>query len=234
MTPASEGVPPVRCTACGEVLARELPPLLRDALAALELAASVGGVTVCADDLPEDGDGWLDLVPATGGGLPRLVLYCAPWAFGDPRRAPRSEAAVWERRPAPAEEPPLGEGDFDRTEAAAFVHHHLLLAADVLAGRLIPDLVPGSLAEAFGESWAATIDGRLARRGLPGYTQARRRARFSRLFSAAGVLMPGHWQIFQSLWDGALQGQGEVLAAVRQLPRLQRARGGPADGPNVR
>lgn len=234
MAPPSDGAPPVRCTACGEVLARELPPLVEGALQALDLAAAVGAVTICADDLPEDGDGWLDIVPGPGAEPPRLVLYCAPWAFGDPRRAPRSEAAVWERRPVPAGEAPLGEEDFDRAEAAALIHHHLLLAADVLAGRLIPDLVPASLAEAFGAAWAVSIDGRLVRQGLPGYPQARRRARFSRLFSAAGVLMPGHWQIFQSLWDGALPGQGEVLASVRQLPRLQRARGGPADGPNVR
>ena len=66
----------------------------------------------------------------------------------------------------------------------------------------------------------ATVDGRLERSALPGYDQARRRGRFSRLFSSAGILMPGHWQIFQSLWDGGLAGAGEVLAAVRQLPRL--------------
>ena len=54
-------------------------------------------------------------------------------------------------------------------------------------------------------------------------TEARplqRRAQFSRLFSSATVLMPHHWQIFQSLWEGGLEGQREVLAAVRQLPQL--------------
>lgn len=32
--------------------------------------------------------------------------------------------------------------------------------------------------------------------------------------------MPHHWQIFQALWDGALDTQKDVLAVVRQLPRL--------------
>jgi hypothetical protein len=66
-----------------------------------------------------------------------------------------------------------------------------------------------------------TVDGRLQRAGLPGYDQALRRRRFSRLFSSTGVLLPGHWQIFESLWAGALGGQAEVLEATRRLPRLR-------------
>lgn len=224
MAPAAGGDRPVqvRCLACGDELAELVAPRAAAALRHLELEGELSAVVICCDDLPDGDDGWLRLDrPAAPERRPALTIFCAPRVFCDPGRGTVEPGpAVWEQRPAPRGEDPVPPDRFSPAETNAFLHHQLALAADLLRGRVLPDLVPAALAEAFAAAWDVVLDGRLERAGLPAYAQAARRARFSRLFATAGVLMPGHWQIFQSLWDGGLGGAGEVLAAVRQLPRL--------------
>ncbi len=128
--------------------------------------------------------------------------------------------AVWESPGPGRDEQPLTAAAFSRARADAFLHHHLLWGHDVLGGGLRSFDVPGLLAEAFAACWAVTVDGRLARRELPGYSLTERRGRFSRLFSTGGVLMPGHWEAFQGLWEGLSERPREVVAVARRLPRL--------------
>jgi len=203
-------------------LAESIAPQLRLAVAALDLGSLLTGVTVCADDLPGSDDAWLRF-SRRGGDLLRLLLYCRAESFC--QMTPDSAATfppreVWEQAAAPSDQIPLGSEDFSRERSDAFLHHHLLLGRDLLRGELEPASVPVGQLEAFSASWATVVDGRLGRAGLPGYSLTERRARFSRLFSAAGVLMPDHWQIFQALWDGALSTQKDVVGVLRQLPRL--------------
>jgi len=221
VTGPGDRAPSVRCLALDGALADLVSHHAAAAADATGLDRLVRAVTVCADDLPDADDGWLSFSPGRGDDpRPGLVLFFAPGILADPRRRPVAPArAVWELG-HPAAEPAPGPDGLAPAEADAFLHHQFTLAVDLLAGRLQPDLVPPGLAEAFTAAWGVTVDGRLARAGLPGYDQARCRGRFSRLFATAGVLMPGHWQIFQSLWDGGLAAQGEVLGAVRRLPRL--------------
>jgi len=214
--------PEVRCLACAPQLAELVAPRVLAAVQHLELENELSTVVICCDDLPDGDDGWLRVDPggpAAAG--PVLTVYCAPAVFSDPGRgAVEPGRAVWEQAAAPRDEEPFVTARFSPAETNAFLHHQLALAADLLHGRVVPELVPAALAEAFAAAWDVVVDGRLQRAGLPGYSQGRRRARFSRLFSSAGVLMPGHWQIFQSLWDGGIEGAGAVVAAVRHLPRL--------------
>ena len=213
--------PEVSCLACAPDLAELVVPRVRAALRHLELESALAAVVVCCDDLPDGDDGWFRLDPGANAAGTVLTLYCAPAVFCDPGGTPVEPArAVWEQGDAPRHEVPFVSARFSPAETNAYLHHQLALADDLLRDRIRTAAVPAALAEAFAAAWDVVIDGRLARAGLPGYSQGRRRARFSRLFSAAGVLMPGHWQVFQSLWDCGLAEPGEVLAAVRRLPRL--------------
>lgn len=215
--------PPINCVGLDPAVARLVADAAGQALQALDLAPLLAALEICADDLAGDEDGWLQLHRAPAGGPPALSLYCHPDVFGRPRPATGTvfpPRATWERADPGAAEEPLTAGAYARTRADAFLHHQLLWAADVLGGRLLPADVPDSLAEAFAAAWAVTVDGRLSRRQLPGYALVERRGRFSRLFSTAGVLMPGHWESFQSLWDGLIERPRDVVAAVRRLPRL--------------
>lgn len=224
MNTAAENRPPavVRCLAGGPELDDLVVPRAAAAVHHLRLQDTLAAVDICCDDLPDGDDGWLRLEPGEGADRrPRLTIYCSPLAFCERGRGAVEPAAeAWELRPAPRAEDLDLPHRFSPAETNAFLHHQLALAGDLLHGRLLPDLIPAGAAEAFAAAWDVVLDGRLERAGLPGYDQAWRRGRFSRLFSCAGVLMPGHWQIFQSLWDGGIAGAGEVLAAVRQLPRL--------------
>lgn len=211
----------ITCHACEEALADLAVPRLAAAVEALELAPLLAEVVLCVDDLPGRGAGWLRLDSAPGERR-LLTVYCSRDAL---RREPTGNAEDcarqdWELRPAPRENEAWSPADFDDETAAAFFHHQCALASDLLRGDLAPDQVPARRAEAFSAAWDVAIDGRLARRGLPAIDMAVRRARFSCLFSSASVLLPEHWQIFQSLWDGGLVDQAEVLGAVRRLPRL--------------
>jgi hypothetical protein len=194
-----------------------------NAAADLGLAEVFSGARLCLDDLPGSGDAWYRLRPAAGPGeLPVLVLFCHEDCFGP---APRPGGPVeppppvWEQVPAPdpASQDPV---PFDGVRAAAFLHHHFLVARDLGRGDIVGRHLPPVLSEAFTEAWAVTVDGRLEREGLPCFCLAERRGRFARVFSPAGILLPDHWQVFQSLWDGALKTQQEVLDAVRRLPGL--------------
>jgi hypothetical protein len=194
-----------------------------DAEAALGLSGDFSGLRLCADDLPGSGNAWYRVGPGTvADAAPVLVLFCHRDCFGPAARpggAVDPPRPVWEQTPAP----PSAAGSpvvFDAERAAVFLHHHLLMARDLVRGDIVGRNLPAALAEAFTEAWAVTVDGRLARQGLPGFPLAERRGRFALVFSPAGILLPDHWQVFQSLWDGALQGQKEVLDVVKRLPGL--------------
>ena len=201
-----------------------LTPLADAAAKALDLARDLSSLRICGDDLEGDGDAWYRLLPGGGGEkLPGLVLYCHAGCFGRLDLAgdslhPRS--AVWEL--SSASEVASGETgvEFSEERSAIFLHHHLLTARDLVRGDLVGRHLPVGLTEAFTEAWAVGVDGRLSRLGLPGFPPAERRGRFARVFSPAGVLLPDHWQVFESLWDGALSDQKDVLEVVKRLPRL--------------
>lgn len=201
----------------------ELEPVVAEAVMTLGLADEISEFRICADDLAGSGDAWYRLEPGEAKDAPPvLVLFCHLDCFGPaPRPGGAVEPAppVWEQAQVPA-----GAMDnqvtFNPDRAAGFLHHHLLMAGDLMRGDIVGRNLPPSLAEAFAEAWAVTVDGRLAREGLPGFPLAERRGRFARIFSPAGILLPDHWQVFQSLWDGALTGQKEVLDVVKRLPGL--------------
>lgn len=198
----------------------------RQALAALGLDGRLAALTISADDLPGAEEAWLELRRVARGARPALALYCHPEVFAAPRPATATvypPRAVWERVDPRDGDVPVPASAFARGRADAFLHHHLLWASDVLDDALRPPEIPGSVVEAFTACWAVTVDGRLARRGLPGYALVERRGRFSRLFSTAGVLMPEHWKSFQGLWDGLIERPREIVTLARRLPRLQPA-----------
>jgi hypothetical protein len=211
----------VSCHACAPELASLALPRLAEAVRNLALEARLAETVLCVDDLPGRDEGWLRLDPAADGRRV-LTIYCSCDRLGRAPTGSVEEGARqdWEHGPAPRSETGGTAADFDRTAADAYFHHQCAMAADLLDGELVPELVPAGLAEAFAAAWDVLVDGRLARRGLPGHRMDVRRARFSVLFSSAGVLLPDHWQIFQSLWDGGLSRQEEVLHAVRRLPGL--------------
>lgn len=199
-------------------------PRLGLSLANLELASEFGAITLCADDLPGDDDSWYHLLPGSPDAPgAHLVLTHHPDVFC--ARRPRTSTsspprAIWEQMAAPRSDR-IGDGfSYSEPRTDVFLHHHLLTVKDMRLGELDGEYLPARLAEAFCAAWAVAVDGRLQRRHLPGYSVAERRGRFSRLFSAAGILMPEHWQIFESLWGGGLVGQKAILGAVRQLPQL--------------
>ncbi len=214
----------VSCVGMADDLAAVLIPLAESAGKALDLARDVSGLRICGDGLPGDDGAWYRLQPGSGPDeLPVLVLFCHGGCFGRPERTTDSvypPRAVWEQSPAPVGEPGGAETEFSAVHSAIFLHHHLLTARDLVRGDVVGRNLPPGLVEAFAEAWAVCVDGRLARQGLPGYPLAERRGRFGRVFSPAGILMPDHWQVFQSLWDGALLNQKDVLGVVKRLPGL--------------
>jgi hypothetical protein len=208
----------VVCVGLDAALADLVGEGAQSALAALDMASALDRLVICADDLVGDDNAWVQPVRGTLGR--ELTLYCHPDAFLAPRAAAGPPVAVWDC-PGPANVGfPAAAGDFSRTRAEVFLHHHLLVIRDLVRRELDPSLVPAGLAEAFAAAWAIGVDGRLCGAGLPGYPLAERRRRFSRLFSQAGILMPEHWTIFQEIWDGVAPGQRDVARLARRLPRL--------------
>lgn len=199
-----------------------LQPILVAALKNLDIAETFAAVCLAADDLPSDDEAWYRLEP--GDSRDRrstLIISCHPkvfWAH-QPLTA-QSSPEIWEVSSRPIAEQEDDKSTFSRSRSEAFLHHHLWTVQDIMTGQVIAEMVPRTLTEAFAALWAVVVDGRLARHHLPGYELAERRGQFSRLFSTAGILLPGHWQLFQALWDGSITDQKQVLAAVRQLPRL--------------
>jgi len=201
-----------------------LAPLAEAAAKALDMVRDISGILICGDDMSGDGEPWYRLQPGSGEDeLPVLVLFCHGGSFGRQDQVGDSlnpPPAVWELSPAPELDPEEEEMEFSAERSAIFLHHHLLTARDLVRGDVVGRNLPAGLTEAFTESWAVCVDGRLARKGLPGFPLAERRGRFAKVFSPAGILLPDHWQVFESLWDGALSGQQEVLDVVKRLPGL--------------
>jgi hypothetical protein len=192
---------------------------------ALDLAEDFRQITVLADDSPREERCWLRVDRVASEDDPRLVLevHCSTRSLGRARPLegplfPTSNA--WANREGVWPGEAFDDQDFSVERANVFLHHNLLLARDLVRGEVSPAAIPSGQVEAFEAAWEVVVDGRLARAGLPGYSLAHRRGKFSKLFSSAGVLMPDHWQIFQSLWDGGLATSRDVLAVIRQLPRL--------------
>ena len=214
----------VECVGLTPDLSGALEPLAQSAGMALDLFEDFSGIRIYGDDLPGDDDAWYRLEAAAGQDeLPVLSLFCHGNSFNPsarPRDAVRPLPEVWEQSPAPHEDSSGSLGEFSAERAAVFLHHHLLTARDVVRGDVGGRNLPARWAEAFDEAWAVYVDGRLARMGLPGYPLAERRGRFARVFSLAGILLPDHWQVFESLWDGALANQRDVLEVVKRLPGL--------------
>lgn len=214
----------VECVGLADELAAALVPLTEAAGLALDLGEDFSCIRIYGDDLPGDDDAWYRLeAPARAGDLPVLSLFCHGKCFGSSARqrdAVRPAPQIWEQSAPPHGKVGGGPGDFSQDRAGVFLHHHLLTARDVVRAEVVGRNIPPSVAEAFAEAWAVYVDGRLARQGLPGYPLAERRGRFARIFSLAGILLPDHWQVFQSLWDGALADQKDVLEVVKRLPGL--------------
>ncbi|MEZ4388619.1 MAG: hypothetical protein R3D98_13830 [Candidatus Krumholzibacteriia bacterium] len=196
------------------------------ALERLEPPLELAECELVADALAADDRTWLRLREGPVGW--RLRLWLHPDQVLTDRPGHGHLAVIgseWRLGPIPGAETPPAEAEFSLPNAQRFLYQQFMLAGDVIAGRLIPAEVPPSLVEAFQEAWLIGIDGRLQRLGLPHLSAGERRAGFLRLFAPAGVVTPGHWAIFNALWDGTLSTQGDVLAKVRLLPALVRQRG---------
>lgn len=218
-----QGSIPVSVQGLEPDLAVLLVPRLGPAVTDLDLQEDLGALEVCADDLPGQDTAWFRWERPRGSAKPALTVFCHPEAFLKRRHATSTvfpPRPVWEQREAPAGGEVTSPADFSPERTDQFLHHHLLTARDLIRGLVVPADIPPRWSAAFAAAWAVGVDGRLERLGLPGYSLIERRGSFSRLFSSAGVLMPDHWQVFQSLWDGALAVQGDVLGAVQVLPRL--------------
>ncbi len=214
----------VECVGMVRDLSEALVPLAKSAGMALGLTEDFSGIRIYGDDLPGNDDAWYRLEEGPGPNeLPIMSLYCHDNCFNPSARtkaAVRPAPEIWEQSPAPVEVSHAAQEAFSGERAAIFLHHHLLIARDVVREDVVGRNLPAKWAEAFAEAWAVYVDGRLTHWGLPGYPLAERRDRFARFFSVAGILLPDHWQVFESLWDGALGDQRDVLGVVKRLPGL--------------
>ncbi len=206
-------------------LCQHLLPFLEAAAGSLDLAADFFSFSIVADDLPDAREPWLHLKKSPDPAETRLggILFCAETCFSRSTAATTSlypPAEIWDQAPAPLHHIQFQMDSFSEARTKAFLHHELLLARDLVRGEIVPSALANGQIESFSAIWAVTVDGRLSRLGLPGYSMAERRSQFSYLFSGVGVLLPDHWQIFQSLWDGGLVEWKDVLAVIRHLPRL--------------
>jgi hypothetical protein len=189
----------------------------------LDLAAFLSGVSLLIEESPQDESAWFTLKmdsPAENR-LPWLEIHGGSWSFASSRGRQSSfwpEKQIWEGSEGAWRKESGDHLTLDPERATLFLYHNLLLARDLVSGEIDGDRIPRGQSEAFQAAWEVVVDGRLSRQGLPGYPLAERRADFSRHFSSAGVLLPDHWQVFQSLWDGGLPTGRDVLAVLRQLP----------------
>ncbi len=213
------------CTGLEGRLPQHLQPYLESAAKSLDLAAEFFSFTIVTDDLPGAREPWLRLSKSSDPAEARLeaFLFCAETCFS--RFLPATSTVlpapeIWDQEPAPKQHVPFDLATFSEVRTKSFLHHELLLAQDLAQGRIIPSALANGQIEAFSASWAVTVDGRLCRGGLPGFSLTERRSHFSHLFSGVGVMMPDHWQIFQSLWDGGLAEWKDVQGVIRFLPRL--------------
>lgn len=203
----------------------EVAPLLPAVGAALHLQEDFFRVAILAEESSHDEPCWFTFLPGPPDSAERraLELHCSSASFAPLRRRGSGgfpERQVWEAEEGAWVSENSAHVLVDPGRAAIFLHHNLLLAQDLVRGIFSISSVPRGQVEAFQAAWEVVIDGRLARTGRPGFPLAERRAQFSRLFSSAGVLLPDHWQVFQALWDGGLASGRDVIAVLRQLPRL--------------
>ena len=217
--------PTWRCIGPDPQWCAQLQPLLPGMGQALGLAADFSQVTILADETAEEEACWFRAIPVLEDGVfgPALELYCSTRSFA--RHQPVQSTVfpsreVWDAQEGVWEGDSFDPLDFSIARAEMFLYHNLLLAQDLVREVVSLSTIPVGQIEAFTATWEVVVDGRLSRAGWPGYSLADRRGKFSRLFSSAGVLMPHHWQIFQSLWDGGLPTGRDVLGIIRQLPRL--------------
>lgn len=206
-------------------LAGQLATVAEAAISRLDLARRLAVCDLVPDALVADDRAWLRLERADDRWRVAIWFHPAQIERDRPDRGGlQPEAQVWQLAPVPGAASPVSAEDFSAPNAQRFLYQQLLLVDDIVSGRLDPAAVPASLIEAFQEAWLITVDGRLQRRGLPHLSAAERRSAFLRLFAPAGIVTPGHWAIFNRLWDGSLEGQAEVLAKVCLLPPLGRRR----------
>ena len=213
------------CSDMDGQLCNHVRPCLESAAKSLDLAADFVSIEIVADDFPDSGEPWLRLEEVADPAECRMkgILFCCQGCFCRLATAASTiypPAEIWDQAPAPLERGQFDVARFSQSRTKMFLHHELLMARDLVRGEIVPAAIASGQVEAFSALWAVVIDGRLSRQGLPGYTLAERRSSFSRLFACAGVLLPDHWQIFQSLWDGGLSNWKDVLATIRLLPRL--------------
>ncbi len=213
------------CIDQGGELCLQIRPCLESAVQSLDLAADFISFELVVEHFPGVQEPWLRLEKSHDPAekLGKGLLFCSEESFyrsGPATNTVFPKMEVWDQAPAPRDLPAFDPAVFSESQANGFLHHELLLARDLVRGEIVPTAIPSDMVEAFSSAWAVGIDGRLSRLGLPGYTLGQRRSRFSRLFSCAGVLLPDHWQIFQSLWEGKVSHWQEVLKSIRLLPRL--------------
>jgi hypothetical protein len=198
----------------------ELAALVRgpagEAARALSLPRYLLELSIWLDDIAPDERVWLDLRLRPGGGTATLYLHPSQLLLDRPLTP--AVTAPWDlRRPAVGGDEQVSAG-FSRPKADRVLHHQFLALRDLCEGSVRPGRLPAAAAEGFQELWAVTVDGRLRRLGLPGFSAAERRRRFSRTFASHGVLLPAHWRIFHELWEVARVEQERLLAWLRQLP----------------
>ena len=194
-----------------------LIPLLHAVSAQHELSQWLNEITLVVDDVAADERSWLSI-----RGRSVLNLYCHEDLFlrdSVASLAMRPASLPWElgeRRAPDPETPAL----FSARKAERYLHHQFLAVKDILTGVIRPEDVPRRLAESYQEAWAVTVDGRLRRAAMPGHPVAERRRRFFRTFSATGMLLPQHWDIFHTLWDCNKPSHELLLELAEALPGL--------------
>ena len=198
-------------------------PLMRAALARLQLSDRFAEVTVVLDELAADERAWLHLA----GTRPdrRLTIWLHPDQFLRERMKPAGVepgCADWRQGPIPSPGLAPSPDDFSLLNTQRTLYQQLLLVRDLLDGRLKPDSLASETSEAFQEAWLVTIDGRLHGAGLPHWSIAQRRLRFLHVFAAGAVLTPSHWAVFNQLWHCESPDQDAVIERIRLLPPLRR------------
>jgi hypothetical protein len=227
----------IACLPPDHPLAQQLLPLATAAAAKLELGRYLSSLSLCLDDISADERVWLSFGPPVAGvggkaedltDRRSLTIYLHPDHLLKDRVLGGGlvpEAAVWQMGGSQAAaRQAAAEQEISRPKIERFLYHQFMLVRDLCDGSLVCDQIPAEWADAFQEAWAVTIDGRLRRQYLPGYSAAERRRRFSRFFAASGVILPDHWRIFHRLWEDPELDQDRLLVLLQHLPRRRSVR----------